>query len=188
MTGSTLRNRHSIRLKGFDYSLEGAYFVTILTYHRTSLFGNIAKGVMELNPSGRIAFDQWMQLEKRFLQSDFSFFVIMPNHVHGIIFISNGEDKESKIIHAQTHSLNTSVNPNIESGTLGSIVRAYKASVAFRINALRGFKYPAIWQRNYFERVIRNEKEYENIRKYIEINPDRWDEDEYYSSSKDVYD
>ncbi len=184
MPDAIKRNRHTIRLEGYDYSLEGAYFVTILTYHRASLFGSITNGEIALSPSGKIAFAQCVQLEKRFPQSDFSTFVVMPNHIHGIILVH--QDKEAKITQAQVPTITASSTLFIATGSLGSIVRAYKSSVAFRINALRGFKYPPIWQRNYFERIIRNDKELDNIWKYIDANPGNWEEDEYHPSATEV--
>lgn len=172
------RNRQSIRLRDYDYSVEGAYFVTLVTYHRLCLFGSKSNGEIELNPSGRIAFDQWTQLGNRFPQSDFSTFVIMPNHVHGIIYINRCAGEDIHKLDIQDNTVEPSKIPPITPRSLGAIVRAYKASVSFRINAMRGFSYPPIWQRNYYEQIICNEKEFENICKYIEANPERWDEDQ----------
>jgi putative transposase len=169
--------RHSIRLKDYDYSLEGAYFVTTVTYRRACLFGNIVNGIMELNPSGEIAFEQWVQLGQRFPQSNFSSFIIMPNHIHGIVFLVNDADKKIWMNQDQIPHNHHIRNKNTAMGSLGTIVRAYKASVSFRINAMRGFSHPPVWQRNYYEKIIRNQVEYENIWKYIDANPEMWAED-----------
>ncbi len=171
-------NRQSFRLKDHDYSTESAYFITLITYHRVHLFGSIMRGEMQLNPSGMIAYEQWVHLGKRFTQSDFSSFVIMPNHVHGIVFITSGA-KESTLMNQdlftpQPNRKKTNNTPLL----LGTIVQAYKASVTFRINALRGFTHTPVWQRNYYEKIIYNQIEYENIWKYIIANPDRWEEDQ----------
>lgn len=171
------RNRRSIRMKGYDYSLAGAYFVTIATYQRLCLFGEVANGDIQLNQFGGIAFDQWIRLEKRFLLSDHSTFVIMPSHIHGIVHIVRGAGEESQMAHDQIPPLRPYIIPNTVPGALGTIIRAYKASVTYRINAIRGFTYPPVWQRNYYEHVIRNEKEYEDIWNYIEANPMNWMDD-----------
>lgn len=155
MPESVQRFRNPLRLKNYDYSLEGAYFITLVTHGRVALFGSVMKGAMILNQAGRIAFDQWTRLDKRFPQSDFSTFVVMPNHVHGIIF----------------------VNSRVAIRTLGVIVRAYKAAVTFRINSIRGMTDPPVWQSNYYEKIINNETELENIWKYIDTNPEKWAED-----------
>jgi putative transposase len=88
------QHRHSIRMKSYDYSLAGAYFVTIATYQRLCLFGKVVNGDITLNQYGTIAFEQWIRLEKRFILSDHSAFVIMPNHIHGIICIVRGAGEE----------------------------------------------------------------------------------------------
>jgi REP-associated tyrosine transposase len=94
---SHINNRHSIRFKGYDYSLEGAYFVTIATHRHECLFGKIVDGIIQLNDYGRLAFSEWTRLDKRFHPSDFSVVTIMPNHVHGIIRISRGAGKDNDI-------------------------------------------------------------------------------------------
>jgi REP element-mobilizing transposase RayT len=172
------QRRHSIRMKGYDYSLAGAYFVTIVTYQRRCLFGEIVNGDIILNPSGRFAFEQWTRLGKRFQQSDFSTFVIMPNHAHGIIYLVRGAGEESQTADVQIPPLRLYLIPNVTPGSLGAIVRAYKAAVTYRINALRGFTDSPIWQRNYYEHIIRNEKDYETIWNYIETNPRKWMDDQ----------
>jgi len=169
--------RNSIRLKDYDYSLEGAYFVTIVTFQRECLFGKIVNGVIKLNPSGRIAFEQWAFLGKRFPGSDFSTFAILPNHIHGIIFIAKNHGEESQITDAQNLSHGPNGIPKLTSVSLGTIIRAYKAAVTFRVNAMRGITHPPVWQPNYYEEIITNQEDYENIWRYIDANPDRWSED-----------
>ncbi len=94
-------HRRSIRMKGYDYSLEGAYFVTIATFRRNSLFGEVVNGDLRLNTNGNIALEQWIRLHKRFPPSEFSIFVIMPNHIHGIIYLVRGAGEESQNVGAQ---------------------------------------------------------------------------------------
>jgi REP element-mobilizing transposase RayT len=165
----------------YDYSLEGAYFVTIVTYQRACLFGNIGNGKTELNPSSEIAFEQWVQLGHRFPQSDFSSFVIMPNHVHGIVVMVKGSGEKTKFNQDQMSTKQPNNNSKATPCLLGTVVRAYKASVTYRINAMRGSTKPPVWQRNYFEKIIRNQWENENIWKYIIANPDRWEEDQLHT-------
>lgn len=173
-------HRRSIRMKGYDYALEGGYFVTMTTFNRIHLFGEVANGEIRLNAYGNIAHEQWIRLRKRFLPSDFATFVIMPNHIHGIIHIVRGAGE--KFEHDSTG--NPPQRPyedlHVTPGSLGTIVRAYKASVTYRINAIRGYTHPPVWQRNYYEHIIRNEKEYEQIKDYIDANPATWVEDRFY--------
>jgi REP element-mobilizing transposase RayT len=171
-------HRSSIRMKGYDYSLADAFFVTIVTYQRLCLFGKVVNGGIKLNPYGSIAFEQWKRLEKRFLQSDFSTFVIMPNHIHGIINIVRGAGEGFDHEPFGNPPLRPYFIPKVTPGSLGAIVRAYKAAVTYRINAMRGFNAPPVWQRNYFDRIIRNEKDYETIWNYIETNPRKWMDDQ----------
>jgi len=180
MSNPVQRYRHTNRLKGYDYTLAEAYFVTIVTYQHLCLFGEIINGEVKLNPHGKIAFEQWKRLEKRFPLSDFSAFVIMPNHLHGIIYLSKGAGEGTQKNHDQISHLRPYIKLHVIPGSLGAIVRAYKASVSFRINLIRGLIDPPIWQRNYYDHIIRNEKEYENIWKYIEANSQKWDEDRFH--------
>ncbi len=174
------KNRHSLRMKGYDYSIEGAYFVTIATSQRACLFGKIDNGKIDLNSYGKIAYEQWIRLEKRFVPSDFQKFVIMPNHIHGIIQIVRGAGEEFQLASSGSPPQRPYDYPQIAAGSLGVIIRAYKASVTFRINAVRGFTNPPIWQRNYYDHIIRNEREYKSIWDYIETNPDTWFDDQLY--------
>jgi putative transposase len=89
--------RHSLRMRGYDYSIEGVYFVTIATYPRVCLLGKADNGKIVLNTYGKIAFEQWIRLQQRFRPSDFPKFVIMPNHIHGIIHIVRGAGEEFQL-------------------------------------------------------------------------------------------
>jgi len=172
-------HRRSIRLKGYDYTQAGAYFVTICSYQREHIFGEIVKGEMKLNNFGLVAKQQWEKLPKRFPNVELGAFVIMPNHEHGVIQIIEDErrgtaenlqnfDRESSR-RAPTERFQKPV-----SGSIPTIVRSYKSAVAYRINLLRNTNGVPVWQRNYYEHVIRNEKELELITKYIEYNPMNW--------------
>ena len=178
MTTSTLdglRNEHpvkhhrrrSIRLPCFDYTQAGAYFVTICACERDRLFGDIVNGEMRLNPAGEIIRGCWMEIPGHFPDVELDALVVMPNHVHGIICIVGA-----------THA-----PPLHRSGpkphSIGAIVGSFKSAVAKRINAMRGATGVSIWQRNYYEHVVRNEADMDKIRAYIAGNPAGWGEDEY---------
>lgn len=171
-------HRQSYRMNGYDYSLEGAYFVTLVTYQRKCLFGDIMGSEITLSEYGKITLNQWLQLPKRFRGSDFSVFSIMPNHIHGIIAISRGAGEKHVDHPSKIQPLRPYKSIHVLPGSLGAIVRAYKASVTFRINCLRGLANPPIWQRNYYDHIIRNEMDYDSIQKYIVANPSTWKDDE----------
>lgn len=185
MTGFNpkIHHRRSIRLKGYDYSLEGAYFVTIATFQQKCLFGEVVNGGVRLNTYGLIAHEQWLRLQKRFPPSDLSIFIIMPNHIHGIIHIVRGAGEDFEHAPIRIPPQRPYDNFQVTPGSLGAMVRAYKASVTYRINAMRGYTNPPIWQQNYYDHIIRNEKEYEQIRDYIVANPATWIDDRFYSPS-----
>ena len=177
-----MHHRQSIRMKGYDYSLAGAYFITIATYQHTCIFGEVLNDKIKLNKYGCIAFNQWIRLTKRFRDSDFPAFVIMPNHVHGIILIGIGTGTKLGPHSPKTPSLRSFPKFNVLPGSLGAVVRAYKAAVTYRINVMRDTARPPIWQRNYYEHIIRNEEDYETIWNYIETNPQKWIDDRFYQS------
>ena len=171
-------HRRSIRLKGYDYSQAGAYFFTICTRDRGCLFGEIVDGEMRLNSLGEIVQDCWDDLPRHYPQIELDAFVIMPNHVHGIVFIT---DVGAQFIAPSAQDTN-------HAPTLGEIVRAFKARSTRLIRKTDDgtMKQDAIncaptgfgWQRNYYEHIIRDETALNNIRRYIIENPLRWADDE----------
>ena len=166
-------NRRSIRLRGYDYTQEGFYFVTICTYKRKCLFGKIKDGKIHLNKYGEIVKDEWIKTEKIRKNIKIDKFVIMPNHIHGIIII------EKSIVRAYC---NTPVQRTFKSpsNTIGAIIRGFKSAVTNRINRIRKSPGISVWQRNYYEHIIRNEKDYLRIVEYIQNNPLKWEWDKYY--------
>ena len=158
-------HRRSIRLKDYDYSQEGAYFVTICTYQQELLFGTIRGDKVYPNAYGLIVVDEWEQtaiIRKNVKLDDF---VVMPNHFHGIILVSS----RGVLQYAPTNT--TLRSP---SQTVGAIVRGFKSAVTKRIKIILGTRDIFIWQRNYYEHVIRNEDELNRIRLYIRNNPMQW--------------
>jgi putative transposase len=165
-------HRRSIRLKGYDYSSEGAYYVTIVTYHRDPLFGEIVNKEMILNEFGKIADECWRAIPEHFPNVELGAYVIMPNHAHGIIIITDQRRGAAMLRPYNDH------NPhkiNVKPGSLGAIVRSYKSAVSYRMN--KEHNATSIWQRNYYEHIIRNENDLQNKTDYINANPSLWDED-----------
>lgn len=183
-------HRRSIRLKGYDYSQPGAYFVTIVTHQRQEIFGQIRSGEMRLSPLGEIVARAWIDLPRHFNSISLDAFVIMPNHVHGIMIIHEqtvraglqekadpkaGQD--SGMPRFQPHTGKTRPYPTRCSPALPEIVRAFKSFSARRINTRRGTPGTPVWQRNYYEHIIRNQVELDAIRLYIQSNPAMWEDD-----------
>jgi REP element-mobilizing transposase RayT len=162
-------HRRSIRLKGYDYSGSGAYFVTICTQNRACLFGAVRNGAVELNQVGEIAESAWNELPARFLSVGLDAFVVMPNHVHGIIIVGAQFIAPPNVLGKSKQAV---MNP---APTLGEMVRVYKA-VSTRFIRQTGIQNFA-WQRNYYEHVIRSEEALHRIRQYIVDNPARWEFD-----------
>jgi REP element-mobilizing transposase RayT len=170
-------HRRSIRVKGYDYTEPGAYFVTIVTYQRGCLFGEVVHETMMLNDFGRIADECWRAIPEHFPFVELGAHMIMPNHVHGVIAIRD-MGQGAIDVGAQHCCAPTPDNHNInvKPGSLGAIVRSYKSAVSYRIN--KEHNATGIWQRNYYERIIRNADEAHRIHLYIEANPAQWDDDD----------
>ncbi|MGD2158116.1 MAG: hypothetical protein PVG14_06515 [Anaerolineales bacterium] len=166
--------RRSIRLKGYDYSQAGAYFVTICTYQRECLLGDIVDGEMVLNELGEIIRQEWFKSGR--IRTNVELhddeFVVMPNHVHGIIWIK-APDVGARRRRAPTKEEFGKPVP----GSITTIIRGYKSAVTRRINQLQDTPSAPVWQRNYYERVVRNHRELDAILKYIQNNPQQWDQD-----------
>lgn len=185
-------HRHSIRLKEFDYSQAGAYYVTIVAWQRQCLFGEIMKGEMKLNPYGKIVQKWWNEIPKRFHIVGTSAFIVMPNHVHGIIIIHDNRrgtvpvpKNEANFNNIQSSHENDETGksggetPPLRVPTLGQIVAYFKYQSSKEMNALDSTgTITKFWQRNYYEHIIRDEQDMQNKTDYIESNPMMWDEDD----------
>jgi len=229
-------HRRSIRLKGYDYTAPGAYFVTICTQDRVQMFGEVVGGDMRLNPHGRVVDTYWSRIPRYFPHVTLDAWVVMPNHVHGIIVITDPpavggnasspvdergrrrgeaipgspsvtvrdlEPTPSGISIGQTGIASplptsrptpreTPRQPSARTpeptppprphgapaGSLGAIVGNFKSITTRRINRMRHTPGGQVWQRNYWEHIIRNQAAYERIRQYIENNPALWEEDQ----------
>jgi REP element-mobilizing transposase RayT len=285
MGGSTMKfnpdihHRRSIRLKDYDYTQAGVYFVTICAWRQECIFGEVVAGEIRLSIKGKIASEQWMRLEKRFPGIDCSAFVIMPNHIHGIVTMNGGGRGAGEVSEDNSHAnpplrpynageasagidhenhpphpyddprdmhgggrgagevsgaighenpplrpynagevsgdidhedhpprpydnprdvhgggrgagevsgdivhknppLRPYAHPIVVPGSLGAIVRAYKASVTWRVHAMHGYDETPIWQRNYYEHILRNDADMLRIQTYILDNPQLWEQDQ----------
>ncbi len=174
MSLGNTNHRRSIRLSNYDYASRGVYFVTICTHDRQKLFGYIADGVMRINDIGGIVCQEWLRSEHIRCEIQMDEWVVMPNHMHGIVIINNntvGATGRSPL-----HDSHQPRGPAKRS--LGSLIAGFKSVATKRINELRGLPGVPVWQRNYYERIIRNESELNRIRQYILDNPRNWGNDE----------
>lgn len=189
-----IHHRRSIRLKGYDYSREGAYFITICCEDMKSRFGYIQNQEMVLNELGIIAYNEWVALAGRFPNLELDVFQIMPNHMHGIVVIVPVEKTVpvgATLAVAQTNTdaldnSGTGASPVPTSGrtaTVGDIVGAYKSLVSnecLKIFKTKNKTMGKLWQRNYYEIIIRNDQSYQRISDYIVNNPVKWKQDKFH--------
>ncbi len=153
-------HRRSIRLRDFDYSRPGAYFITICIHKGKSILGKILDGKINLSKFGKIVKSTWLDLPKYYPNIRIDVFTIMPNHFHGIIFI-----------------VGAGLKPAPTKYPLSEIIRGFKTFSSRRINEMRHMPGIPVWQRNYYEHVVRNENELNLIREYILYNPLQWQYD-----------
>jgi len=187
-------HRESIRLKGYDYSQPGGYFVTIVAQNRECLFGEVVEGETRLSRAGRIVQNAWMDLPNHYPHVALDEFVIMPKPMQGIIVLMDtgrGRSVSGEIVLPDKYwdsmepvpDLDQTCPYTIDKSTrsykyrhgLPEIVRAFKSFSARRINAMRRSPGRPVWQRNYYERIIRDEVELQRIREYIRYNPSQWE-------------
>jgi REP element-mobilizing transposase RayT len=178
-------NRRSLRLKGYDYASPGLYFVTICTHNQLCLFGQVTNGTMVLNKWGKIARDEWRRTASIRDNVALDAFVVMPNHVHGIIQIIDTDNNVVVGAYRDTPLLRN-IDPDQQpefrspSKTVGAIVRGYKSAVTTRINKKRNTAGRKVWQRNYHDHIIRDRESLERIRYYIRNNPSQWEKDQHH--------
>ncbi len=175
-------HRHSIRLPEYYYAQQGAYYVTIVAWHRECLFGEVINEEMVLNKFGLVTKQQWEKLPNRFPNIELGASVIMPNHMHGIIVIMAGRGTAENLSGlAGEPSRRAPTREGFQKpvkGSIPTIVRSYKSAVSYRINLMRGTEDIPVWQRNYYEHIIRNDKDLQNKTDYINANPLLWDQDD----------
>jgi putative transposase len=189
-----IHHRRSIRLKNYDYSQAGLYFVTICAYQRQLLFGQIYDGKMQLNDYGIVTKNTWFDLINHISNIELHEFVVMPNHVHGIIQIVGAGSKPALHEHNLSNGTLRDIGAGLEPArteptttesekmekNLSEIVRQFKTFSARKINHIRNLKGTPVWQRNYHEHIIRNETAYLKIAEYVQTNPQKWHDDCYF--------
>lgn len=176
-----IKRRRSIRLKGYDYSRAGLYFITICTWNQIKLFGKIENDRMCVSIYGEVAEREWQktgELRPYISQHEY---IIMPNHIHGIIEIKNylSIDCRGTACRAQIPPSEEKYGKPTEN-TIPTIIRSYKAAVTKKVRELMNDSKVNIWQKNYYEHIIRNEESYLKISEYIMSNPMKWNLDKYY--------
>ncbi|MEI8242920.1 MAG: transposase, partial [bacterium] len=157
-------NRQSIRLKGWDYTSSGWYFVTINTHDNAPLFGAIVNGRMVLSAAGQVAQEEWLKSATIRQNVAMDEFVVMPNHVHGIVRIMQGRPAGRP----------SDGEARLASGSLGAFVAGYKGAVGRRINIMRDTPSASVWHRNYWDVIVRDAQALANIRRYIRLNPQNY--------------
>ncbi|MGH9795755.1 MAG: transposase, partial [Candidatus Acidiferrales bacterium] len=160
-----IHHRRSIRLKGFDYSSRGLYFVTICTHRREQFLGRIENAQSIPAETGKAVLAAWFDLPRRFPSVELDAFVVMPNHVHGIlVLVGTGMPVGGHFIRGAASS----------APTLGDVMRAFKSISGIAINRILGRSGVPAWQRNYYEHIIRDSRELDGAQRYIADNPLRW--------------
>lgn len=181
------QGRRSIRLKGYDYTHPGAYFVTICAHQRAELFGAVAGGEMRLNANGEIVAERWRWLADQYRHVQLDAWVIMPNHFHGILILADdrrGGSRPAPTITAPDDipTSTTTARDNVSAPgpdetkrkSLDQLIGAFKTVSAKHINQLRQTPGAPVWQRNYYDHIVRNDRELNAIRRYIRDNPAKW--------------
>lgn len=161
------RRKNSLRLESYNYSWLGAYFITICSYKREDIIGEIEKGLMQLSNVGKIVQDCWHQIPVNYNNIKLDDFVIMPSHIHGIIWIVG-------VIHESPH-----LRIERRKMIISKIIGRFKMNSSKLINDIRNSKGSRVWQRSYYDHIIRNEDDLNNTKQYIQNNPLNWEKDEY---------
>ena len=179
--------RRNLRVPEFDYSQPGAYYVTIVTHERKQLFGQIVDSAVVLNEVGKMVKDIWIAIPKHFPNVKLGEFVIMPNHIHGIISITAGAQyavpaQDETVVEATHASPLHRISKGPLPGSIGAIIGSFKSAATKRFHEIPNNPEKRLWQRNYYEHVIRNERDYTAIYEYILANPMDWEMDEEFSN------
>ena len=157
--------RRSQRLKGYDYSQPGAYFVTICTHNQQCIFGEITDGNVQLNEIGKTVRDQWLESSEAYAKIILDEFIVMPNHIHGVVILKKSSNFVSRIPRKKI--------------TLSKFIGRFKMQSSKKVNQICKSPGTSIWQRNYYEHIIRNEDDLTRTREYIINNPLKWELDKY---------
>ena len=159
----TPARRKSLRLPSYDYTEPGSYFITLCTYDRSCLFGDIVGGESKSNGVGRIVETCWLGIPQHFPGVELDLYVVMPNHVHGLVTLLDTTNEPT---------------PNHPRQDIHAVIGGFKSAATRQVNAMRNTPGVALWQRSYYEHVIRSEKGLDRIREYIANNPAKWELDD----------
>jgi putative transposase len=187
-----MQERHPLRLPEYDYSLPGGYFVTVVTHHRRCLFGEVARGEMRLSEIGEMVAATWQSLPNYF-NVILDEWIVMPNHFHGIIMIpddnlSTGRrrgEAAGKFLTPKQATDPPAASPlqtpnGTISGSLGAIMQTFKSMTSRRFHAIAGHSSTPLWQRSYYDHILRSDDDLRLTRQYIQDNPTTWEKDEEY--------
>ncbi len=182
MTINTLPKRHTIRLQGYNYSLSGMYFVTICTQDKVCLFGKVVDGEMFLNDAGKMVMQIYNELPNKFSDIQCHEIIVMPNHIH---FIVENVGADLRVCPINNNDDNNNDSGEHVGSPLHRVIQWFKTiTTNLYINGVKNQSWQPfnkkIWQRNYYEHIIRNEKSYNNITDYIATNPINWQSDDYF--------
>jgi len=177
MNNSSQPRRKSIRLKEYDYSFTGWYYVTICTKNFRNWFGEIKKGKIILNDLGKIVEEEWLKTMEIRTNVDLDYYVIMPNHFHGNIIIMDVETSRRDVL-KENETGQRPVSTQLKPNSLGSIIGQFKSICTKRIHKLGFSEFQ--WQPRFYDHIIRNEEDLSRIREYIQNNPLKWELDEYF--------
>ena len=168
----------SARLQSWNYGNNGAYFITICTQNREHYFGKIINREMHLNEIGKLAEQYWIEIPNHFPFVELGNYVVMPNHVHGIVIINKINDNvETLHCNVSTDKNNQMALISPKPGTIPTIIRSYKSIVT---KMSRNIHADFGWQSRFHDHIIRNAQSFENIQDYILENPNKWDNDEFH--------
>jgi REP element-mobilizing transposase RayT len=173
-----IHHRRSIRMKGYDYSRPGVYFITLCVQGRECLFGEIVDGRMHTNQYGSIVQTEWTKTAEIRRDVILGEFVIMPNHFHGILrIVGDAGGRINNQVGDRVKGDRQVAPTGPKTKSVGAIMAGFKSAVTKRINTMRDTPGVPVWQRNYFEHIIRDNTDYNQIAEYILTNPQRWKED-----------
>ena len=192
MTKNDLRTYHrrSIRLKGYDYAADGCYFVTICVRGGGCVLGKVVDGEVVLSEYGRVAEESWLWLEEQYRFVTLDAYVIMPNHMHGIVVYGDldgadgGGGADDGDYASNWGGSRAAATEGNRRKTLGRLVGAYKTVTTKQINVFREAQGAPFWQRNFWEHIVRNERALLAIRDYIRTNPARWEADQLHPDAE----
>lgn len=163
-------HRRTLRLPNTTYVARGSYYVTICTQRRGLIFGTVRRGALRYNPIGRIVYATWLSLPEHYPHVRLDAFVVMPDHVHGILTLDGTHIEADQGVEGGSEG----VAPRLRPGSLPVVIRAFKSAATREVNVLRNTPGASLWQPRYYEHIVRDDADMERIRRYIVNNPARW--------------